>query len=284
MRNGTAVGPGGLDLAVSLLDFLGATAGQLMTKDPKSYMRGGPVPREEIYAATAYTDADKELLIHATLYATLTKEPNDRKQILSNNSLIEDLKISAQFGGRGVVVHPGQMKDEEQILNAIAACSYIAERMPDGQTLLLENAVHGLHQTLLPLKAIIDRATNPSALGICLDTAHMYAASLDLSDENHVQIFVEPFADYICAVHFNNSRQELGSKRDGHGALKDGFMTYDKVEKMYRLLRTILPDVPFVIEGTLDKEEIDDLHRWGADVQEEANRQAQGEDALVESV
>jgi endonuclease IV len=256
-------------IAVGMLDFLGCTNGQIMHKAPNSYTMSKTALLEFMEAShhlLDWTRRGHDMLCHATMYSTLTKDFLDPKQKLSNKSLIEDLQLVAGYEGYGVVVHPGQMKTTEQAANAAASCEDIFEKFHDQLSpyLLLENSVHGMHSTLQVLDKICKVAnSNGANTGICLDTAHIYAAGIDLSESYMVKVHVVPFAESIKAVHFNNSRNPLGSNRDGHGKLADGDMPMEAVERMYRMLRDVLgPNVPFVVESTDDPNEISQMKAW----------------------
>lgn len=229
---------------------------------------------------------------HSSYFCTLTNPLTDNKQKLSLKSVLEDLRFCDQAGATATTTHPGRWQtasDSQNIVNNLRTLIHKREsdwepafsegwdNLPEGPArLLLENACHSMHASL----GVLDSALNVLGqqvghdvverhLGITLDTAHLYAAGGDASKPEDVRELIEPWSHRIKVVHFNNSRARLGSKRDGHGALKDGTWTWGETERAYKNLRALLdPSVPFVVEATDDPDEIEAMATWDVDVED----------------
>ena len=79
------------------------------------------------------------------------------------------------------------------------------------------------------LAEIISQVDQKSRVGVCIDTAHAYAAGYDISTEEGFKETFELFEniigfDYMKAMHLNDSKKELGSQVDRHDSLGDGFI------------------------------------------------------------
>lgn len=69
--------------------------------------------------------------------------------------------------------------------------------------------------------------TKTTDIGVCLDTAHAYAAGYDLSTEEGIEETVNEVEktiglDSIKIIHLNDSKAPLGSQKDQHAHLGEG--------------------------------------------------------------
>lgn len=105
-----------------------------------------------------------------------------------------------------------------------------------GTLLTLEEAV-GLERTL--------------RLGICIDTAHLFAAGYAVHEEEGLEGLIERLRalgllERIRLVHLNDSKTPFGVKRDQHGNLGEGLIGYAGLARVVR--HPALAHVPFVLE------------------------------------
>ena len=71
-----------------------------------------------------------------------------------------------------------------------------------------------------------------SLLGICIDTAHLFAAGVDIRTPKGLKDYLHMFdeligLEHLRSIHLNDSRQQLGSKKDQHTGLADGYIFQD---------------------------------------------------------
>jgi deoxyribonuclease-4 len=88
-------------------------------------------------------------------------------------------------------------------------------------------------------------------LGICIDTAHLFAAGYALHEEAGLEGLIAELRalellDRIGLVHLNDSRTPFGSKRDYHENLGEGLIGYLGLSRVVR--HPALAHVPFVLE------------------------------------
>lgn len=88
-------------------------------------------------------------------------------------------------------------------------------------------------------------------LGVCLDTAHMWGAGLDISTRVKVDKLVEDFdrcvgLERLSLVHFNDSPVLLGARRDKHEHLGHGLIPVAGLKAFARHAR--LKQVPLIME------------------------------------
>ena len=70
---------------------------------------------------------------------------------------------------------------------------------------------------------------NHPRLGICLDSCHLYVSGYDVTDRAAVDDLVSEIderigLDRLRALHVNDSAAELGSNRDRHANIGEGFL------------------------------------------------------------
>ena len=77
------------------------------------------------------------------------------------------------------------------------------------------------------LAAIYDRVKQPERLGICLDTAHLFAAGYDIRTPKGWAVPLRKLESLIglkqiLAFHLNDSKTALGSRVDRHAHIGQG--------------------------------------------------------------
>lgn len=112
------------------------------------------------------------------------------------------------------------------------------------------------------LAEIISRVGSPNRLGICLDTAHLWAAGYDFRGRKYEKFMKEVEKtvgrERIQVVHLNDSKRELGSRVDRHEHIGKGTIG---VEGFRPFLRDGgLKEVPKIIETPKGKAE--DGREW----------------------
>jgi hypothetical protein len=89
------------------------------------------------------------------------------------------------------------------------------------------------------------------ALGICIDTAHLFAAGYAVHEKTGLEELIAELCqlrllDRIGLVHLNDSRTPFASKRDYHENLGEGLIGYEALGRVVR--HPALAQVPFVLE------------------------------------
>lgn len=77
------------------------------------------------------------------------------------------------------------------------------------------------------LRAIIDRVELKNKLGVCLDTCHVFDGGYDIRD--NLETVLEEFdriigIDRLKALHLNDSKNPLGSHKDRHEKIGEGYI------------------------------------------------------------
>lgn len=176
-----------------------------------------------------------EIAAH-TSYLINLASPDSKKHRMSCAALEAELARSAALGIPYVVLHPGAHmgKGEKAGICRIAqSINTIFERVPTPvPRLLLETTAgqgSGLGHSFEQLAAIIDRVEQPSRMGVCMDTCHMFAAGYDLRSVKAYQNTIDTFDAVVGlkrlhAIHLNDAKKDLGSRVDRHEHLGRGFI------------------------------------------------------------
>ena len=99
------------------------------------------------------------------------------------------------------------------------------------------------------LAAIIERVELDGQLGVCLDTCHVHDAGYDIV--NDLDGVLEEFdrvvgLSRLKAVHLNDSKNPLGSRKDRHERIGEGTIGWDAMARIVR--HPALRDLPFILE------------------------------------
>jgi deoxyribonuclease-4 len=100
-------------------------------------------------------------------------------------------------------------------------------------------------------------------VGVCLDTAHTFAAGYDISTEaglkSTVRAITRSFGfERIKLIHCNDSKAPLGSRVDRHQHIGLGHIGEEGFRRLTHNLK--FRRIPFILETPVDKERGDDLN------------------------
>jgi len=195
----------------------------------------------------------------------------------SIKSLIQEIELATQLGLPFLVLHPGahlgagEAVGIRQIVAGLDEVFAATKRSP--VRIALENtAGQGtcLGNKVEHLAAVFDRVKKPERLGLCLDTAHFFAAGYDIRTPKGWNAAIREVASRIglkqvLAFHLNDSKTDLGSRVDRHDHIGKG-----KIGK--EAFRHIVNDARFKKHpGFLETPKSEDLHE---DVQNLASLRA----------
>ncbi len=226
----------GYDAAVAYASRLGCTAIQIFSGNPKTY-RVGPIdgPALATFRAARMGAGIERTAIHTSYLINLASD--DPK--IANNSLRllkNDVAVAGAGGIDYVNTHLGSYgkRDRQEGFAAVVSMLEKAlERIAPGVFLVLENSA-GAGQlcggTLEELGAFM-RAVGHPQLGVCLDTAHSWAAGYQIDSREGVDRFVTLAAETISLervkmFHFNDTQIPLGGNKDRHWHIGEGLIGY----------------------------------------------------------
>jgi deoxyribonuclease-4 len=146
---------------------------------------------------------------------------------------VEEITRCHQLGIPYLVTHPGAHvgSGEEAGLRRVAEALDVVHQHIDAPgvlTCLEITAGQGssLGHRLEHLATILELVDAPQRLGVCLDTAHLFAAGYDFRGRKYAafckQIEATVGVERIKVLHLNDSKKELGSRVDRHDHIGRG--------------------------------------------------------------
>src|SRR5271154_3223121 len=216
---------GSLDIAHGL----GANALQIFSSSPR--MWGGGSSRISEAQASRFRERRRELglgplVIHGNYLINLAS-PNPVLRTQSVQAFHQEIVRAVALGADYLVIHPGSGLGAS-VESSIAAVAYGIRQASRGLKfgdlrILLENTAgqgSSLGSRFEELKAILD-ACPDLPLGVCIDTAHLFAAGWDIRTAEGLETVLRDIdrtvgLERVGVIHVNDSKTPLGSRVDRH--------------------------------------------------------------------
>ncbi len=245
--------------AIANAQALHATGFALFVKNQRQWI-GKPLGAEAIEEFKATLQAApysaRQILPHAGYLINLAN-PDPEKHAKSMGSLLDEMHRCEALGLCMLNLHPGAHLGQ---LSIEAACDRVAESInaahaeTQGVTVVIENtAGQGSYLGSAPeeLGRIIAGVNDKSRVGICLDTAHTFAAGYDIRTVDGLNRFLDEVEgavglSYLRGMHLNDSKGTLGSHLDRHETLGAGQLGWEVFEAIARDPR--MQDIPLILE------------------------------------
>ena len=192
--------------------------------------------------------------------------PASENRDRSIQSLIQEIEFATVFSLPFLVMHPGAHlgAGETTGINQIVAGLnevFSATKQSPVRIALENTAGQGtcLGNKMEHLAAIYEDVNRPERLGICLDTAHLFAAGYDIRTPKGWAKPLNKIVKWvglkeILAFHLNDSKTALGSRVDRHAHIGQGQIGIEG-------FRILVNDSRFKDKpGCLETPKSDDLH------------------------
>ncbi len=238
MRIGMHVKIGeGYAAAIQRAKASGCDAIQVFSSNPRSY-RVGKIDRAGLLEFAGLRRAAEldPCVIHTPYLINLASD--DPKIALGSLRLLEhDLAVAAAGEMRLVNTHLGSYgtRDRSEGFAAIVrALETVLDAIDPGVVLVLENSAGAGNLaggTLDELGRFV-RAVDHPQLGVCLDTAHAWAAGYAIDSSDGVAAFLDQVdreigLERVRLFHFNDTEVALGGARDRHWHIGEGRIGFE---------------------------------------------------------
>jgi deoxyribonuclease-4 len=258
---------GGTPAAPPRAKAIAATAMQIFTKQANRWAERECEELECSDFRAAVADADLRALTAHDSYLINLASPDPTLRARSLESFVCELRRCESLGLDSLVSHPGNYMDDRAsgISRNADAITEALSRVPGRTRLLLEStagsgtAIGSSFEELAELIARIPESFR-ARVGVCVDTAHVFAAGYDIagSYDEVIDRFEQTLGlERLGMMHLNDSKAPLGSRRDRHELIGEGAIG----EGAFRRIMTDerLARVPKVIETPkLDDAEVTD--------------------------
>ncbi|XBC42538.1 MAG: deoxyribonuclease IV [Buchnera aphidicola (Meitanaphis elongallis)] len=226
---------GGLDQAVIRAKKLKATAFALFVNNPLRWMKAELKDKHILKFRSAcrnFSYHSKQILPHSGYLINLG-HPLDECLNKSRLSFISEIIRCHKLGLEFLNFHPGSHLNkitEKQCLDRIADSINLALEKTIRVKLVIENTAGqgtNVGYSFEHLMFVIDRIKDKARIGVCLDTCHLFSSGYDLRTISSCEKTFQRFDDiigfnYLCGMHFNDSRTVFNSRIDRHHNLGKG--------------------------------------------------------------
>ncbi len=236
---------GGFEKNLRRLKEYGCETIQIFVGNPTGWKMAAAKPVELAERVALLKQYDIfPLVIHAAYLINLASSSTEFHQ-KSTDLLRLTMERAALYRSPYVVLHTGNHGGagvEGGLEKVIDTISRELPHWPPGVTLLLENTAGSgtaLGSRLEELASIVNQFP-PDGVGICLDTAHAWAAGYNISDAGGLRGMLEQFdtligLDRLKVLHINDSKATCGSKVDRHQHLGKGLIGLEGFESLMGL-------------------------------------------------
>lgn len=246
---------------------IGANTFQFFTRNP----RGGKAKDIDPKDIEAFAEQSKDAHIDVILaHAPYTLNPCSNKEetrAFAKDTLADDLMRMEATPGQLYNMHPGSHVGQgidvaiemisdtlNQVLNEDQTTTLLLETMPGKGS--------EVGSTFEELAAIIERVELDSHVGVCLDTCHIWDGGYDVA--NQLDDVLDGFDKAIGikrlkAIHLNDSKNPLGSRKDRHAAIGEGTIGLEALARL--TAHPALRNLPFFLETPHD-----DISEYGDEI------------------
>ena len=253
---------GGVSNAPLNATKIGADAFAMFIKNQRRW-DAPPLSAEE---TIAFKDALKQsgiraehVLVHDSYLINLG-HPREAEREKSLNAFVDEIRRCEALGLRLLNFHPGSHLNEisaQECLDNIAESLNFAIANTAGVKLVLENTAgqgSNLGYDFAQLAYVIDKISNKDRIGVCIDTCHAFAAGYDLRSPQAYERTMSEFDraigyKFLSGMHLNDTKNELGVRKDRHESLGRGFLGLAAFENIMN--DPNIDEIPLILE-TID--------------------------------
>ena len=224
---------------------------QLFSGSPKFWRRPGVTKKDVDLTKMFVEKHNLSVFIHSIYLINLSQPPPTFKE-KAFDCLKWELQAGLLMGFKGVVVHCGKslkMPLEDALQNMYENICSILKHTSPTCPLLLETSSGQGSETLWQFDALstfYKRFTGEqqTKIKICIDTCHVFAAGHDPLE--FITKWEDAHPKTLVLVHFNDSQEQCGEKKDRHAFPGEGHIGGKKMVAIERWCRK--KNIPMVVE------------------------------------
>lgn len=261
---------GGVENAPVRAHEIGATGFALFTKNQRQWT-AKPLTDDSINKFKENCETYRfsmDAIIPHDSYLINLGHPEMAKLQKSRDAFLDELQRCEQLGIKMLNFHPGshlKKIDESECLKIIAeSINWALDKTETVKAAIENTAGQGTNMGFRfeHLAEIMEQVDDKSRVGVCIDTAHTFAAGYDISTVAGFEDTFKQFDDIIgfdnlLAMHLNDSKKELGTKVDRHDSLGDGHIGWTPFELIMKDER--FNGIPLILETP-------NLDRWPEEI------------------
>ena len=197
---------------------------------------------------------ETKLIVHAPYIINAANLKNLELYEMSINTIVSELRRTAAFGSKIMVLHPGShvgLGLENGIIALAKALDTALKCDGTDVKIAIETMAgkgHEIGTTFEQIADIINRCEKKERLGICLDTCHINDAGYDVRDIDGI---LKHFDDVIglerlLVVHVNDTKNPIGAHKDRHENIGYGYLGFETLYKVVH--HPLLEGIPMILE------------------------------------
>ena len=237
---------------------LGADTFQFFTRNPRGSRAKALDPADAAALRTLLAQARLAPIVAHAPYTLNLCSADAATRAFAAATMADDLARLESLPGQYYNFHPGSHVGQGlQAGIALIAQGLNSVLRPDQSTTVLLETMAGKGSEVggrfEDLREILDRVELQQQVGVCLDTCHVFDAGYDLSgDLDGVLTEFDRVIglERLKAVHLNDSKNALGSRKDRHACLGEGCIGLDTLARIAR--HPALQGLPFCLETPND--------------------------------
>ena len=242
---------------------IGADAFALFVKNQRQWS-AKPLSDDDIakFKANLATSGIKSdhILAHDSYLINLG-HPDEILRKKSVEAFIDEVERCEKLGIKLLNFHPGSHLNEisaEICLQNIANSINFAIANTSGVKLVIENTAgqgSNLGFKFEQIAYIIERVENKNRIGVCIDTCHAFAGGYDFRTKKSYEKTMSEFDriigyKFLSGMHLNDTKNELGVRKDRHESLGRGFLGLSSFENIMNDKQ--IDEIPLILE-TIDE-------------------------------
>jgi deoxyribonuclease-4 len=224
---------GGVNEAIPRAQHLGFTAAQIFVKNNKQWF-APPLPEEEAARFRAARKASGIVFFAHNSYLVNLASQDATMFGTSVKAMVGELERAEALGLPFIVMHPGShggAGEEAGLRRIVQGLDEIVQATSGFKCRMALEITAGqgnaLGYKLEHLRVLMEQVAEVKRFGVCLDTAHLFAAGYDLKTQGGYESVMAQIEKLIgtrqiLALHLNDSKVPLGRRVDRHEHLGEG--------------------------------------------------------------
>ena len=225
---------GGVKKALDNAVAMDADVVQLFLQSPRTWRFPEHDPDDLARFRERRTETGLAAVVHA-LYLVNLATPDDAMYEKSVATMRSTVDAACAIDADAVIFHVGSHLGagfDAGLERVVPALAQVLDRCSETTWLLMENTAGAggtIGRSLDELAVIFDALGRHEHLGVCLDSCHLYASGVDVTDSKALDALLAELderigLDRLRALHANDSKAPLGSNRDRHDNIGDGLI------------------------------------------------------------
>lgn len=197
---------------------------------------------------------ESKIVVHAPYIINIANQLNDFNYELARKALSGEIKRTAGFGCKTLVLHPGSHVNtgvENGLASIIRALNEVLDNDNTDVKIALETMAgkgSEMGTSFEQMKEIIDGVHKADRVGVCLDTCHINDNGYELDDFDKILDEFDKILglEKLLVIHVNDSKNPLCSHKDRHENIGYGTIGFDKLNAIVHNKR--IEGIPLELE------------------------------------